>query len=42
MIMFQVSLTQDNPASFSSSLLTRVLSYSYLVVFNLSMLLCPR
>ena len=42
MIMFKVSLTQDNPASFSSSLLTRVLSYCYLVVFNLSMLLCPR
>ncbi|XP_032222074.1 protein O-mannosyl-transferase TMTC1 [Nematostella vectensis] len=33
--------TQDNPASFSDSLLTRVLTYCYLFAFNLWLLLSP-
>ncbi|XP_071791309.1 protein O-mannosyl-transferase TMTC1-like isoform X1 [Asterias amurensis] len=32
---------QDNPASFAQHLLTRFLSYSYLVFFNVYLLLCP-
>ena len=32
---------QDNPASFSSSLLTRLLTTSYLATFNVGSLLCP-
>ena len=32
---------QDNPASFSGSLLTRLLTTSYLATFNVASLLCP-
>ncbi|XP_038072090.1 protein O-mannosyl-transferase TMTC1-like [Patiria miniata] len=32
---------QDNPASFAPHLLTRFLTYSYLVFFNVWLLLCP-
>ena len=36
-----VFVESDNPASFSSSFLTRVLTYSYLCWYNFSLLLCP-
>ncbi|XP_050393145.1 protein O-mannosyl-transferase TMTC1 [Patella vulgata] len=34
-------IEQDNPASFSSSLLTRILTYNYLLAFNSWLLLAP-
>ncbi|XP_064594778.1 protein O-mannosyl-transferase TMTC1-like [Liolophura sinensis] len=34
-------MEQDNPASFSSSFLTRFLTYNYLACFNLKLLLAP-
>ncbi|ESP03985.1 hypothetical protein LOTGIDRAFT_230260 [Lottia gigantea] len=36
-----IFLDQDNPASFSSSLLTRILTYNYLLVFNIWLLISP-
>ena len=36
-----VFVESDNPASFSSSFLTRVLTYSYLCWYNFSLLLYP-
>ena len=33
--------TQDNPASFSDSLATRVMTYWYLIAFNCWLLLSP-
>ncbi|XP_069164963.1 protein O-mannosyl-transferase TMTC1-like [Procambarus clarkii] len=39
--MAPVFSDQDNPASFSPSLLTRVLTFAYLPAFNAWLLLCP-